>query len=88
MASSEKPDKSGARYQISECFPKAIRISDRLHVRGYLIERVQVVRKPVQSPLQRDLKESSPSAKSADRFLAGKEQNLVKSTTSLLPSAA
>ena len=41
---------------ISECFPSAIRIADRFHVHGYVIESVQEVRKTVQSTL-------SPSAK-------------------------
>ncbi|MFM9276641.1 transposase [Paenibacillus sp. p-8] len=30
---------------ISECFPEAIRIADRFHVHGYVIESVQAVRK-------------------------------------------
>ncbi len=34
---------------ISECFPAAIRIADRFHVHGYVIECVQGVRKAVQS---------------------------------------
>jgi len=33
---------------ISECFPSAIRIADRFHVHGYVIESVQEVRKSVQ----------------------------------------
>jgi len=36
---------------ISECFPKAIRIADRFHVHGYVIESVQEVRKTVQNTL-------------------------------------
>lgn len=36
---------------ISECFPNAIRIADRFHVHGYVIESVQEVRKSVQSTL-------------------------------------
>jgi transposase len=36
---------------ISECFPGAIRIADRFHVHGYVIESVQTVRKSVQSTL-------------------------------------
>ncbi|MCU6711655.1 ISL3 family transposase [Paenibacillus sp. J5C_2022] len=36
---------------ISECFPKAIRIADRFHVHGYVIESVQEVRKTVQQTL-------------------------------------
>lgn len=36
---------------ISECFPEAIRIADRFHVYGYVIESVQEVRKSVQSTL-------------------------------------
>ncbi|MFB5761897.1 transposase [Paenibacillus medicaginis] len=36
---------------ISECFPEAIRIADRSHVHGYVIESVQAVRKSVQSTL-------------------------------------
>ncbi|WP_420832577.1 transposase, partial [Paenibacillus periandrae] len=36
---------------ISECFPTAIRIADRFHVHGYVIEAVQDVRKAVQSTL-------------------------------------
>lgn len=36
---------------ISECFPKAIRIADRFHVHGYVIEALQEVRKSVQSTL-------------------------------------
>jgi transposase len=36
---------------ISECFPEAIRIADRFHVHGYVIESVQAVRKSVQSTL-------------------------------------
>lgn len=33
---------------ISECFPDAIRIADRFHVHGYVIESVQEVRKTIQ----------------------------------------
>ncbi|GGI46232.1 hypothetical protein GCM10008018_16090 [Paenibacillus marchantiophytorum] len=33
---------------ISECFPNAIRIADRFHVHGYIIEALQEVRKSVQ----------------------------------------
>jgi transposase len=36
---------------ISECFPDAIRIADRFHVHGYVIESVQAVRKTVQYKL-------------------------------------
>lgn len=36
---------------ISECFPQAIRIADRFHVHGYVIEAVQTVRKSVQQTL-------------------------------------
>ena len=36
---------------ISECFPSAIRIADRFHVHGYVIESVQEVRKTVQNTL-------------------------------------
>lgn len=36
---------------ISECSPKAIRIADRFHVHGYIIESVQAVRKSVQTLL-------------------------------------
>jgi transposase len=36
---------------IRECFPKAIRIADRFHVHGYIIEALQEVRKSVQSTL-------------------------------------
>jgi transposase len=36
---------------ISECFPSAIRIADRFHVHGYVIESVQEVRKSVQQTL-------------------------------------
>jgi transposase len=36
---------------ISECFPDAIRIADRFHVHGYVIESLQAVRKTVQSTL-------------------------------------
>ncbi|MNP02436.1 Transposase [compost metagenome] len=36
---------------IRECFPYAIRIADRFHVHGYMIESVQEVRKTVQSTL-------------------------------------
>nr|WP_312876246.1 ISL3 family transposase [Paenibacillus frigoriresistens] len=36
---------------ISECFPHAIRIADRFHVHGYVIESVQEVRKTVQNTL-------------------------------------
>lgn len=36
---------------ISECFPKTIRIADRFHVHGYVIESVQEVRKTVQPAL-------------------------------------
>ncbi|MCY9669236.1 ISL3 family transposase, partial [Paenibacillus alginolyticus] len=36
---------------ISECFPAAIRIADRFHVHGYVIEAVQEIRKAVQSTL-------------------------------------
>lgn len=32
---------------IRECFPEAIRIADRFHVHGYVIESVQTVRKSV-----------------------------------------
>nr|WP_251037960.1 transposase [Paenibacillus albidus] len=36
---------------ISECFPHAIRIADRFHVHGYVIDSVQEVRKTVQHTL-------------------------------------
>lgn len=36
---------------ISECFPSAIRIADRFHVHGYVIQSVQEVRKSVQQIL-------------------------------------
>lgn len=36
---------------ISECFPRAIRIADRFHVHGYVIDSVQEVRKTVQPTL-------------------------------------
>lgn len=36
---------------ISECFPNAIRIADRFHVHGYVIESLQEVRKTVQNAL-------------------------------------
>lgn len=36
---------------ISECFPRSLRIADRFHVHGYVIEGVQAVRKSVQSTL-------------------------------------
>jgi Transposase and inactivated derivatives len=36
---------------ISECFPHAIRIADRFHVHGYVIECIQTVRKSVQPTL-------------------------------------
>ena len=36
---------------MSECFPKAIRIADRFHVHGYVIEALQDVRKSVQQKL-------------------------------------
>jgi transposase len=36
---------------IGECFPNAIRIADRFHVHGYVIESVQEVRKTVQHTL-------------------------------------
>ncbi|GGG18909.1 ISL3 family transposase [Paenibacillus aceti] len=36
---------------ISECFPDAIRIADRFHVHGHVIESLQAVRKTVQSTL-------------------------------------
>ncbi|OXM13929.1 ISL3 family transposase [Paenibacillus herberti] len=36
---------------IRECFPNAIRIADRFHVHGYVIESVQAVRKSVQHTL-------------------------------------
>ncbi|BCG60666.1 hypothetical protein PUR_40910 [Paenibacillus sp. URB8-2] len=36
---------------ISECFPDTIRIADRFHVHGYVIESIQVVRKSVQHRL-------------------------------------
>ncbi len=36
---------------ISECFPKVIRIADRFHVHGYVIEALQEVRNAVQSTL-------------------------------------
>jgi len=36
---------------IRECFPNAIRIADRFHVHGYVIESVQAVRKTVQHTL-------------------------------------
>ncbi|MGG4398031.1 transposase [Paenibacillus thiaminolyticus] len=41
----------GYHTWISECFPNAIRIADRFHVHGYVIESVQEVRKTVQSTL-------------------------------------
>ena len=36
---------------IGECFPMAIRIADRFHVHGYVIESLQEVRKTVQHTL-------------------------------------
>lgn len=36
---------------LSECFPGALRIADRFHVHGCVIESVQAVRKSVQSTL-------------------------------------
>lgn len=36
---------------IGECFPSAIRIADRFHVHGYVINSVQEVRKTVQQTL-------------------------------------
>lgn len=36
---------------INECFPHAIRIADRLHVHGYVIDSVQEVRKTIQHTL-------------------------------------
>jgi transposase len=36
---------------ISECFPSAIRIADRFHVHGYVIECVQAIRKSIQYSL-------------------------------------
>ena len=36
---------------ISECFPASIRIADRFHVHGYVIESVQAVRKTAQNSL-------------------------------------
>lgn len=36
---------------IRECFPRAIRIADRFHVHGYVIESVQAVRKTIQYTL-------------------------------------
>nr|WP_272595524.1 transposase [Paenibacillus apiarius] len=36
---------------INECFPNAIRIAERFHVHGYVIESVQEVRKTVQHTL-------------------------------------
>ena len=33
---------------IAECFPQAIRIADRFHVHGYVIESVQEIRKSIQ----------------------------------------
>jgi transposase len=36
---------------ISECFPKAIRIADRFHVHGYVIQALQEVRKTIQNKL-------------------------------------
>lgn len=36
---------------IRECFPSAIRIADRFHVHGYVIDSVQEVRKTVQQTL-------------------------------------
>jgi transposase len=41
----------GYHTWISECFPEAIRIADRFHVHGYVIEALQEVRKSVQSTL-------------------------------------
>lgn len=51
----------GYHTWISECFPNAIRIADRFHVHGYVIESVQEVRKSVQytlSPLARKILKS------------------------------
>ncbi|WP_409347100.1 transposase [Paenibacillus sp. MBLB4367] len=36
---------------IRECFPNAIRIADRFHVHGYVIESVQEVRRTIQNTL-------------------------------------
>jgi transposase len=60
---------------ISECFPGAIRIADRFHVHGYVIESVQAVRKAVQSTL-------SPRAKARlkayHRLLNPKRESLTE----------
>jgi len=42
---------------ISECFPQAIRIADRFHVHGHVIESVQSVRKTLQHTLAPRAKE-------------------------------
>ncbi|OXM13377.1 ISL3 family transposase [Paenibacillus herberti] len=47
----------GYHTWINECFPKAIRIADRFHVHGYVIEAVQAVRKSVQLLLTPKAKE-------------------------------
>lgn len=47
----------GYHTWISECFPQAIRIADRFHVHGYVIESVQAVRKTVQFTLAPKAKE-------------------------------
>lgn len=36
---------------VSECFLDALRVADRFHVHGYVIEAVQTVRKNIQGPL-------------------------------------
>lgn len=36
---------------IAECFPHAIRIADRFHVHGYIIESIQEIRKSIQHRL-------------------------------------
>lgn len=41
----------GYHTWISECFPNTIRIADRFHVHGYVIEAVQEVRKSIQQSL-------------------------------------
>ncbi|SFF04342.1 Transposase [Paenibacillus algorifonticola] len=41
----------GYHTWISECFPNAIRIADRFHIHGYIIEAIQEVCKTVQGTL-------------------------------------
>lgn len=66
---------------ISKCFPHTIRVEDRFHIHGYVIESVQDVRKSVQQTLS---PRASTILKSPHRFLNLSVESLTKKSKAQL----